>query len=99
VSRTPGTNRNRLPALAFSVKTMMETAMPDDMQDRGAQDRARINIHQEFELRYWSKRFGVTADELKAAVQKVGVSVPAVAEELGKSVPAGSERIRSSSAH
>jgi hypothetical protein len=78
---------------------VMETAMPDDMQDRGARDRARVNVHQEFERRSWSRRFGVTPEELEAAVQKVGVSVDAVAEELGKRAPAGSERIRSSSPH
>jgi hypothetical protein len=78
---------------------VMETAMPDDMQDRGAHDRARVNVHQEFERRSWSRRFGVTPEELEAAVQKVGVSVDAVAEELGKRAPAASERIRSSSPH
>lgn len=58
--------------------------MPDSTQDRGGQDRSRINIHQEHELRYWTQKFGVTRQELEAAVQKVGVSARAVAEELGK---------------
>lgn len=58
--------------------------MPDSTQDRGGQDRARINIHQEHELRYWTQKFGVSREDLEAAVQKVGVSADAVAEALGK---------------
>jgi stage III sporulation protein SpoIIIAA len=34
------------------------------------------------ELRYWSKKLGVTQDQLKAAVKKVGNSVSAVEKEL-----------------
>jgi hypothetical protein len=58
--------------------------MPDDPQNRGGQDRTRVNIHQEHELRYWTRKFGVSREELEAAVQKVGVSARAVAEALGK---------------
>jgi uncharacterized protein DUF3606 len=38
-----------------------------------------------YELRYWSKKFGVSHDQLKAAVSKVGVMADDVARELGKS--------------
>jgi hypothetical protein len=46
--------------------------MADDLTRRGGQDRARINIHQEHEVRDWAARFGVTREQLKAAVQAVG---------------------------
>jgi hypothetical protein len=46
--------------------------MADDKTRAGGQDRTRINVHEDYELRDWSKRYGVTPDELKAAVQAVG---------------------------
>jgi hypothetical protein len=56
--------------------------MPDDLSNRGPQDRARINIGEEYEVRYWSQKFGVSPEQLEAAVQKVGDSVDAVEREL-----------------
>lgn len=44
--------------------------MSDNLQDRGPQDRSRINIHEEWELRYWTKELGVSADDLRRAVRK-----------------------------
>jgi hypothetical protein len=41
--------------------------MSDDLKNKGPQDRARINLHEEHEVRYWTKKFGVTEDELKKA--------------------------------
>ena len=52
--------------------------------NRGAADRTRINVHADWELQYWATKFGVTKDQLKAAVAKVGVMVEAVRRELGK---------------
>jgi hypothetical protein len=58
--------------------------MSDDLKNKGPQDRARINLHEEHEVRYWTKKFGVTEDELKKAVASAGVSAEAVAKKLGK---------------
>ena len=58
--------------------------MSDDLKQRGAQDRSRINTSEDHEMRYWSKKFGVSEDQLKAAVKKVGNSAKAVEEELAK---------------
>ena len=58
--------------------------MSDDPKEKGPQDRSRINTSQDYEVRYWSKKFGVSADQLKAAVKKVGNSAKAVEEELAK---------------
>jgi hypothetical protein len=52
--------------------------MADDLSKRGSQDRSRINIHEDYEVRYWSKKFGVSANRLKAPVQNVGNSAQAV---------------------
>jgi hypothetical protein len=56
--------------------------MSDDKSKKGMQDRTRINTEEDYELRYWSEKFGVSQDQLKAAVKKVGSSVAAVEKEL-----------------
>ncbi|MES2704657.1 MAG: DUF3606 domain-containing protein [Bacteroidota bacterium] len=59
--------------------------MSDNKDQRGPQDRARINVNEQYELQYWSEKFGVSAEQLRAAVEKVGVSASAVETELGSS--------------
>ena len=56
--------------------------MSDDTSKKGMQDRTRINTSEDHELRYWSEKFGVSRDQLKAVVNKVGNSVSAVEKEL-----------------
>lgn len=56
--------------------------MADDKSKKGPADRERINVHEDYELRYWTDHFGVSADRLRAAVEKVGVMVKDVAKEL-----------------
>ena len=58
--------------------------MPDDKAQKAPQDASRINVHEDYEVQYWTKEFGVTADQLRAAVQKVGVSAAAVEQELAR---------------
>jgi len=58
--------------------------MTDDKSNSGSPDRDRINVHEDYELRDWSKKFGVSPDELKKAVQSVGTSAEAVRKHLGK---------------
>lgn len=60
--------------------------MADDKTDRGPQDRARINMSEDYEVRYWMKKFNVTKDELAKAVEKAGSSSAAVAHALGKTL-------------
>ena len=52
--------------------------MSDDTTKRGGQDRTRINVDQEHEVRYWSQKFGVSADELRQAVAKAGTQADKV---------------------
>jgi hypothetical protein len=58
--------------------------MPDDTSKRGAADRSRISVHEDYEVRYWTEKLGVSKEELKRAVEKVGNSVEAVRRELDK---------------
>jgi hypothetical protein len=60
----------------------MENDMADDKSKRGPQDRSRINLSEDYEVRFWSKRFKVTPDLLREAVEKVGNSADAVEKEL-----------------
>lgn len=53
-------------------------AMSDDLSNRGPQDRARVNVNEAHELKYWTREFGVTEDKLRQAVKEVGVSVDAL---------------------
>ena len=57
--------------------------MVDDRRIKGLQDRARINMSEDYEVRYWADALGVSMDRLAAAVEKVGDSVRAVRQELG----------------
>jgi len=52
--------------------------MPDDRSQRGPADASRVNVHEDYEVAYWTKRFGVSADHLKEAVHAVGPSVKAI---------------------
>ncbi len=57
--------------------------MPDD-KAKTVVDPKRINIHEDHELLYWSHKLGVSRDELKRAVSKVGARADDVAREFGK---------------
>jgi Protein of unknown function (DUF3606) len=59
-----------------------DQSMPDDKMKTRPQDASRINIHEQYEVEYWTKQFGVAADQLRTAVAKVGTSATAVETEL-----------------
>jgi hypothetical protein len=56
--------------------------MSDDKSKSGGQDRKLISLSEDYEVRDWSKKFGVTAEELKAAVEAVGNDAAAVEAHL-----------------
>jgi predicted transcriptional regulator len=56
--------------------------MADDKVDRWRPDRDRINITEVYKLRYWSNKFGVSKEELSAAVKRVGSIAKDVEFEL-----------------
>lgn len=57
--------------------------MADDLKDKGPTDRTRINIHESWELEYWSKHLGVSKEKIISAVKSVGVMVTDVKRHLG----------------
>jgi hypothetical protein len=57
----------------------------DNKNNRGPQDRSRINLSEDYEVRYWTEALGVTADKQREIVGRVGSSAEAVREQLGKS--------------
>ncbi len=56
--------------------------MSDDKSKSAGQDRERINIHQDYELRDWAKSLSTTPERLKEAVQAVGDRADKVREYL-----------------
>jgi hypothetical protein len=70
------TIKNELTAFVGTIHfpvDMRTVSMSDNPNITDYRDRDRINVHQDHELRYWSKELGVTPEILKDTVQKVGV--------------------------
>lgn len=64
--------------------THLEVNMADDLNNRGAQDRARIAMGEDHEVTYWTNALGVSKEELQRAVDAVGNGAEAVREYLKK---------------
>lgn len=56
--------------------------MSDDKKQRGPADAKRINVNEDYEVEYWTKALGVSAEQLKGAVKRVGVMADDVRAEL-----------------
>lgn len=56
--------------------------MSDDTSNRGPQDASRVNVHEEWEVRYWTKKFGCNKAQLEEAVKAVGPVAIAVDKYL-----------------
>lgn len=61
-----------------------EIVMADDPTKRGPQDRTRINLNEEHEVRYWSETLGLTPERLREVVNEVGNSTEKVRERVGR---------------
>lgn len=59
--------------------------MADDKTKRGPQDRSRISLSEDYEVRYWTDKLGISRSQLEDVIRKVGSSATAVEEELRKS--------------
>jgi uncharacterized protein DUF3606 len=46
--------------------------MADPLSKQGKQDSGRINVNEVYELRDWARSLGVSEDEVRSAVVKVG---------------------------
>jgi len=60
--------------------------MSDDRPNRGAEDRSRINASEDYELKYWADKWGMSVDDLRLVVDQVGPMTEDVAKKLGKKV-------------
>jgi hypothetical protein len=58
--------------------------MTDSKKNIGKPDRDRISLSEDYEVRDWSKRFGVSPAELKKAVKQVGSNAKDVGAYLKK---------------
>jgi hypothetical protein len=54
----------------------------DNLTKKDAPDRSKINMHEDYEVKYWTKELGVSKEELQKTVNKVGNSASAVRKEL-----------------
>jgi hypothetical protein len=58
--------------------------MADNKALRQPQDSSRIAMGEDYEVEYWTNKFGVSRDRLQRAVDAVGNSVSAVEEHLNR---------------
>jgi hypothetical protein len=58
--------------------------MSDDKSQRGPADAQRINVHEDYEVLYWTTVLEVSEEKLKETVKRVGVMAKDVREALGK---------------
>src|SRR4051794_19869069 len=70
--------------LSATTATEKDSVMADDRLNRGQPDRSKINMHEDYEVRYWTRHLGTTREELQRVVDRVGNSARAVAKEFGK---------------
>ncbi|WGD55646.1 DUF3606 domain-containing protein [Bradyrhizobium sp. CB1650] len=56
----------------------------DKLTKRGQPDRSKINLHDDYEVKYWTHELGITRDRLKRLIDKVGSSAGAVRKELDR---------------
>jgi len=58
--------------------------MTDDKTQRVPRDAERVNVNEDYEVRYWCEKWGVSEQQLRDAVKRVGVMSKDVAKALGK---------------
>lgn len=59
--------------------------MSDNKLKTGGPDRDRISTSEDYEVHYWSEKFGVSRKELVDAVNASGSNSPGIVEEYLKS--------------
>lgn len=58
--------------------------MTDDKNLRAPRDAERVNVNEDYEVRYWCRKWDVSEPQLRDAVKRVGVMSRDVAKALGK---------------
>ncbi len=67
---------SRMAGLRFPSERQM------DLKQKGEPDRSKINMGDDFEVKYWLKELGVSIEKLQQVVDKVGNSAATVRKEL-----------------
>jgi hypothetical protein len=73
-----------LSSRSVRATTYFERPNMTDDKTKKAADGRRINLHQAYELGYWSRKFGVSEQEVAEAVQTAGPMASDVERELQK---------------
>jgi hypothetical protein len=63
--------------------------MGDNTHSRGGSDRLRINLNEDYEVAHWTRKFGISREVLKDAIDEVGDHVHDVDEYLQERESAG----------
>ena len=58
--------------------------MSDNKNKTDYRDRTQVNSSEDYELQYWSKKWGITTEELKDAIKKSGSNSVSKLEEYLK---------------
>jgi hypothetical protein len=58
-----------------------------NLTKRERPDRSKINVHDRCEAKYWAHELGISKDQLRGLVNKVGNSATAVRKELETNEP------------
>ena len=59
-----------------------EESLGDEVAKTVPADASRVNVHDDSEIEYWCRTFGVSPAQLRAAVEKVGDLARRVETEL-----------------
>jgi 3-oxoacyl-[acyl-carrier-protein] synthase III len=54
----------------------------ENLHNKCQPDRSKIDMHEEFVVKYWTRQLGVSRERLQEAVDKVGNAAAAVRKEL-----------------
>lgn len=55
----------------------------DNLTKKHQPDRSKINMHAGHEVKYWTRKLGISRGQLQQTVEKVGNSAAAVRKALG----------------
>jgi hypothetical protein len=58
--------------------------MADDLTNRGPRDRTRVNMNEDYEVRYWTQTLGVSKERLAELAREHGNSAEKIRAALGK---------------
>lgn len=61
--------------------------MTDDLRHGAPDGRAHINIREDHEIEWWTRKLGVSSDQIRQAVAEVGTCAQKVAEHLNRRLP------------